>query len=104
MPWVRATIDRWWLAFWFAIVSIPGLILPQFQESSFLVDARVYVDAARTWLAGGDPWSVNLGGLYFAAPPPTLLAVPPCTRAMCFTIAKPSPVPPRSRLRALSTR
>jgi hypothetical protein len=79
MPWVRATIDRWWLAFWFALVSVIGLILPQFQQSSILVDARLYVDAARTWLAGGDPWSVNIGGLYFAAPPPTLLAVAPFT-------------------------
>ena len=78
-PWVRDTIDRWWLAFWFALVSGIGLILPQLREPSVLVDARLYVDAARTWLAGGDPWSVNIGGLYFAAPPPTLLAVAPFT-------------------------
>ena len=31
------------------------------------------------WLAGGDPWNVQLAGNYFAAPPPTLLAFAPFT-------------------------
>ena len=36
-------------------------------------DARLYVEATRAWLAGSDPWDVQLHGNYFAAPPPTLL-------------------------------
>jgi hypothetical protein len=42
-------------------------------------DARLYVAAARAWLAGGDPWSVSTGGIHFGAPPPTLLAYVPLT-------------------------
>ncbi len=32
------------------------------------------------------------------------LTEPPCTCTMCLTMARPRPVPPTSRLRALSTR
>jgi hypothetical protein len=49
-------------------------------------DARLYTDAARAWLAGGDPWAVSTLGVYFAAPPPTLLAFAP------FTVLSPLPV------------
>jgi hypothetical protein len=37
------------------------------------VDARIYSAAARTWLAGGNPWTTAVDGYYFAAPPPTLV-------------------------------
>lgn len=40
-------------------------------------DARLYVEAARVWLAGGDPWAVSHLGIMYAAPPPTLLATLP---------------------------
>jgi hypothetical protein len=40
-------------------------------------DARVYWLAAKAWVEGGDPWSVSLNGIPFAAPPPTLLAFVP---------------------------
>ena len=40
-------------------------------------DARLYLMATQTWLAGGDPWSVHLAGNYFAAPPPSLLSLVP---------------------------
>ena len=40
------------------------------------VDAVTYWDAARRWLAGQDPYA-NLGGLVFAAPPPTLAVLAP---------------------------
>lgn len=42
-------------------------------------DARLYAAAARTWLAGGNPWGESLLGVYYAAPPPTLLAFVPFT-------------------------
>lgn len=37
------------------------------------IDIAVYREAALTALAGGDPWQAQVGGLVFAAPPPTLL-------------------------------
>jgi hypothetical protein len=40
-------------------------------------DGRLYRAAAVAWLGGGDPWQVQAGGVYFAAPPPTLLAMIP---------------------------
>jgi hypothetical protein len=42
-------------------------------------DCRLYVDAARTWTEGGDPWAVTYQDVYFAAPPPTLLLLAPFT-------------------------
>lgn len=59
-------------------------VLTGFQIAKFVVvpegigfDARLYVLAARTWINGGDPWSVSAHGIPFAAPPPTLLAFVP---------------------------
>lgn len=40
-------------------------------------DAQIYLRAARLWLGGGDPWSAQVGGVVFAAPPPTLLLYAP---------------------------
>ncbi len=40
-------------------------------------DARLYLEATRAWLDGGDPWDVQLAGNYFAAPPPSLLPLAP---------------------------
>ncbi len=37
------------------------------------LDASLYAAAAAAWLAGSDPWAVSQAGIYFAAPPPTLL-------------------------------
>lgn len=76
-PWVRATLDRWALPVWFLAISVPGLILPSIANPNLFSDARLYLLACRTWLAGGDPWSVQVNGQYFAAPPPTLLPLVP---------------------------
>ena len=43
---------------------------------AFGIDSAVYWYAARRWIQGGDPYA-NVGGLLFAAPPPTLLVVAP---------------------------
>ena len=42
-------------------------------------DTRLYLEASRAWLAGGDPWSVSSLGIFYGAPPPTLLAFAPLT-------------------------
>jgi len=40
-------------------------------------DGRLYRTATLAWLNGQDPWSVVQGGVYFAAPPPSLLPMVP---------------------------
>lgn len=40
-------------------------------------DAHIYYRAAEAWVTGGDPWRATFGGLAFAGPPPTLLAILP---------------------------
>jgi hypothetical protein len=40
-------------------------------------DGRLYAAAARAWLEGGDPWSVEIEGIRLAAPPPSLLVAAP---------------------------
>lgn len=43
-------------------------------------DARLYTDAARVWLSGGNPWAQPYElGFYYAAPPPSLLVMAPFT-------------------------
>lgn len=55
-----------------------------FQATKYIVvpqgvgfDARLYASAARAWIEGGDPWKVSDLGIFFGAPPPTLLAFAP---------------------------
>ncbi len=78
-PWVRDQIRRFGLPIWFLANAIPAFAL-QLQDTSLLYfDARLYLMATQTWLDGGDPWSVQLAGNYFAAPPPSLLPFAPFT-------------------------
>jgi hypothetical protein len=76
-PWIRGLVRRHWLPVWFAANSIVALVYAARDTSLLYFDARLYLDATRTWLAGGDPWSVELAGNYFAAPPPSLLPLAP---------------------------
>jgi hypothetical protein len=41
------------------------------------IDASLYAAASAAWLQGSDPWAVNQAGIYYAAPPPTLLPFVP---------------------------
>ena len=41
------------------------------------IDASLYAAASAAWIQGADPWAVNQAGIYYAAPPPTLLAFLP---------------------------
>jgi hypothetical protein len=44
------------------------------------LDGRLYTDASRVWLAGGDPWTASYEfGLRYGAPPPSLLVTAPLT-------------------------
>ena len=72
-------VSRYGLPFWFAIESILGVAVAAKDTTYLFFDARLYLEAARVWLAGGNPWEVQLAGNYFAAPPPTLLVFAPFT-------------------------
>ena len=76
-PFVLRTVSRYWLASWFAIESVLGIALVLADPRYLLFDGRLYLDATRAWLAGGNPWDVQLLGNYFAAPPLTLLPFAP---------------------------
>lgn len=76
-PWIRGLVRRFGLPFWFALLTLPTLYRSLTATPELFFDARLYVDATRTWLAGGDPWSAELWGNFFAAPPPTLVPLIP---------------------------
>src|SRR4051794_11113630 len=71
----KAAVNFGWLAvvLWSAyyLYGIVSLVIAN-GEYSF-VDARLYYRATATWLSGGDPWAVSVGGIGFGAIPPTLL-------------------------------
>lgn len=72
-------VSRYGLPWWFAIESVLGIAVAMQDRRYLFFDARLYLEASRVWLAGGDPWNVQIAGNYFAAPPPTLLAFAPFT-------------------------
>ena len=75
--WLRAQIVSHGLMVWFIANSVVGIAYAARDTSLLYFDARLYLMATRTWLDGGDPWSVQLAGNYFAAPPPSLLPLAP---------------------------
>ena len=74
-----------WDSGWARLVPYVFAVTTGFQILAFMVvrpeqlgfDARLYADAARAWLTGADPWSVASVGIFFAAPPPSLLPFVP---------------------------
>jgi hypothetical protein len=65
----------WLLATWFVVISAMRLVVIGPGGPGF--DGRLYRSATVEWLAGGDPWQVVQGGVYFGAPPPSLLPMIP---------------------------
>lgn len=76
-PWVAAAVSRFGLPVWFGTESILGIAVAAQDTKYLFFDARLYLDATRAWLAGGNPWDVHIAGNYFAAPPPSLLPLVP---------------------------
>ncbi len=72
---VRAKVVEWIVPTWF--VALSAVRLSSLAGTPIGYDGRLYRAAADAWLAGGDPWQVQSGGVYFAAPPPTLLVMAP---------------------------
>ena len=65
----------WVLAAWFVAISAMRLAFIARDGPGF--DGRLYRSATLAWLHGQDPWTVVQGGVYFAAPPPSLLPMIP---------------------------
>ena len=78
-PWVVSIVSRYGLATWFAVQSILGIIQAAADTRYLFFDGRLYLEATRAWMAGGDPWDVQIAGNYYAAPPPSLLPFAPLT-------------------------
>jgi hypothetical protein len=76
-PWVTKLVSRYALPLWFGVESILGIALALRDTTYTFFDARLYLAATRAWLDGGDPWQVHLAGNFYAAPPPSLLAMLP---------------------------
>ena len=71
---VRAWVARYWLAVWFASISMVRVSVLVTGQPGF--DARLYLRATRAWLDGLDPW-IFIESQRFAAPPPTLIPLAP---------------------------
>jgi|GEM_PF-788002 len=72
--WARA--GSFVMAAWFGTISAYYLVGPPiFRGDPPLLgwDAIAYTHAAQALLAGGDPWTTEALGIFFAAPPPSLL-------------------------------
>src|SRR6188474_2187872 len=77
-PFIVLWFQRYWLAVWFFVITGTRLSLLDFtQVDKFFLDGQLYLEATRTWLAGGDPFTVVVHRLSLAAPPPTLLPLVP---------------------------
>ena len=63
-PFVIDWFERNWLAVWFFVVTGTRLSLLDFTKMDrFFLDGGIYLLAARTWLAGGDPFDLATLGV-----------------------------------------
>jgi hypothetical protein len=77
VDWIREQILHHGLFVWFLAHSVVAIAYSARDTALLYFDARLYLMATQAWLAGGDPWDVQLAGNYFAAPPPSLLPLAP---------------------------
>jgi hypothetical protein len=59
------------------LIALTAVRLASISRTSPGFDGRLYRAAAAAWLSGGDPWQIQTNGVYFAAPPPSLLIMAP---------------------------
>jgi hypothetical protein len=67
-------LAKFGLATWFVTLSLMRLARIWSDRG---VDLRLYLRGTAEWLHGGDPWSVHIGTLHFAAAPPSLVPMIP---------------------------
>ncbi len=63
----------------FVFITLSGfrLTLEIMQPFNVGIDAKIYAAAAHAWLTGSDPWQASVSGVYFAAPPTSLIPFAP---------------------------
>jgi hypothetical protein len=72
--WTR--LAPYFLPSWFLILAVDQV--NGFIRGGFVgIDARIYQEAARVALAGGNPYTAQVNGYLFAATPPTVLVFVP---------------------------
>ncbi|MGK2850001.1 MAG: hypothetical protein ACSLFN_03715 [Candidatus Limnocylindrales bacterium] len=76
-PWVRSLVQRYGLPLWFVCQSVLAIAQSSRDTSLLYFDGRLYLLATQAWLDGRDPWSIQLAGNYFAAPPPSMVPLVP---------------------------
>lgn len=64
---------------WYVVVSAALVVAHASSAHTLGFDGWLYREAAATWLAGGDPWSVGPDNAHFAGTPATVLAFVPTT-------------------------
>ena len=62
------------LTTWFVTLSLARLSV---LAAAPFTDVHLYLRGTAEWLRGGDPWSVHIGTVYYAAAPPSLLPMAP---------------------------
>lgn len=67
------------LAVAFGAISATSIVLLVVEPGLIGSHAVIYTEAARVWLAGGDPWTVGPSMVVFSGPPPMLLLFAPLT-------------------------
>jgi hypothetical protein len=74
VDWAYIRRMTWWLVP-LGFLGLDLVVLAKYVEPSVLVgfDASLYAEASRAWLEGTDPWQVSQQGIFYGAPPPTLV-------------------------------
>jgi hypothetical protein len=74
IDWAFIRRATWWLVP-LGFFGLDLVVLAKYVEHPVLIgfDASLYAEASRAWLHGQDPWQVSQQGIYYAAPPPTLV-------------------------------
>ena len=76
-PWVREHLPGILAPLWFALLATPLFLGYITEWSTVFFDARLYMASTRAWLQGANPWEVHYHGVYYSAPPPSLLPLAP---------------------------
>lgn len=74
IDWVFVRSATWWLVpvGFFGLTAV--VILKYVLTPNWLgFDASLYASATAAWTQGGNPWMVSQNGVFYAAPPPSLL-------------------------------
>ena len=57
---VSRQASRWALPVWFALISLTPILGLLRKPDTLFLDVPLDPDATRTWMNGGEPWSVRL--------------------------------------------